>query len=321
MQNFSTIGSRLLAIVAGVVLLSGTLIILFEDVIMKGASLGLKHWITLVVLAGTILTGHLVEIARASRRWLSAIGLLAVFLCGTGLVIYQSVGRQAETVIQTSAQIEADAGRRVVISKDRLKSSAMLEKAQDALYSQCVTGKASRGTCDGIRATISVYEAAIRGHDADLSTLGAPKVAAPEAEQFAEIAAALFGADKTKVKAGAVLVVPFLITLFLEFGTIVCFSYGFHRSQKLPMPARSLPPSIDIAATDVSGGNGPASKQEALDDLKVLLRRGTKIASQDELANRWSVTKGCVSKWVTEWEADGLITRTRDGKQKVLMAA
>ncbi|MDZ4843867.1 MAG: hypothetical protein SH859_17225 [Hyphomicrobium aestuarii] len=328
MNTHTSIGARALAIAAGVILLGGTLAILFEDVVTKSTPFGLKHWLTLVVLFGTLLTGHLVASAWSRWHWLSAIGFTLVFLVGTALVVYSSVGRQAETTIQTTAQIEEAAGRRVGMHKARNASIAMLAEAQQQLQSKCVMGNASKGTCDGIRATIAVYQAAVRGHDADLAALGPVKVATPEAEQLAEIAAQ-FGADKAKVKAGAVLVVPFLLTLFLEFGTIVCLGYGFCHTQRpaaivnhtTVTQAKTLLGAPDSAPVDPRGGIAVATKAEALDDLRSLLKRGTPIDSQDILVERWGVSKGCVSKWLADWEADRHVIRQQSGKHKQVAAA
>lgn len=314
----TTTEGRLLAIAAGMVFCAGTLGILFEDVI-HGAPLALKHGLTLVTLAGTIMTGHLANGARASRHWFSAVGFALVFVCGTALVVYSSVGRQAASSIQTTGQIEEANERRADIKRARVKAQGMLETAQGDFARECKSGKGSR--CDGIRATIDVYQAAVKGHNAELDEIGASKPVNPEAEQFAEIAAVVLGANKAKVKAGALLVVPFLVTLFLEFGAIVSLGYGLRRSYrqvKVPPPSIIKPEAFEPMPR---GGQAVATKSEALQDLQALLRRGTPVSSQDMLVERWGCSKSTASKWTSEWEAEGLISRTQIGKFKMIEAA
>lgn len=323
----STMEVRALAIIAGLVFLSGTLAILFEDVI-HGAPFALKHLLTLTILAGTIMAGHLMaEAMRQWRTWFAAVGFLLVFLSGTALVVYSSVGRQAAATTQVTATAEELNDRRTQISQSRVKAQGMLDQALVNYGKQCATGKGER--CDGIKATIDVYQAAIKGHDAELKEIGWSRPVNPEAEQFAEIAAVVLGLDataKSKIKAAALLVVPLLITLFLEFGTIQSFGYAFRRvSQRLPAPLRVPAPAqpLPVAFEPVArgGGEGPATKAEALDDLKRLLRRGQTIESQDELVQRWEISKGTCSKWLREWEDAGEIpARSQNGKCKQLAA-
>ena len=166
--------SRVLAMLAGAVFLSGTVAIMFEDVILRAAPLALKHWVALTLLAGTIFAGHLADVARQSRQWLTATAFVVVFLSGSALIVYLSAGRQADATIQTTAQINDDAERRIEITAARSRAQKMLERAQGELASECKTGRGTR--CDGIRTTIAVYEAALGGHDAALRHGGLRRV-------------------------------------------------------------------------------------------------------------------------------------------------
>ena len=316
--------SRVLAMLAGAVFLSGTVAIMFEDVILRAAPLALKHWVALTLLAGTIFAGHLADVARQSRQWLTATAFVVVFLSGSALIVYLSAGRQADATIQTTAQINDDAERRIEISAARRRAQKMLEKAQGELASECKTGRGTR--CDGIKTTIAVYEAALGGHDAALDRLGAPRVASPEAEQFSEVMAVVFGADKARVKAAAVLLMPLAMTLFLELGTIVSFGYA-SRSGRARKPAEvvaatetrvQLPAPTDPDHNDVPFGE-PKSKRECLADLLTLTALGRDIPSQEHLRERWGMAhKGTVSRWLSEWENQGLITRVQSDRCKVI---
>ena len=112
MTTANTAG-RGLAIAAGVVLATGTLAILFEDVLMHGAS-SRSSMADPRDVAGTMMVGHLADLARRHRHWISLAGFTALFLAGTGLVVYSSVGRQAEKTLPTRAEgkPETDDGTR-----------------------------------------------------------------------------------------------------------------------------------------------------------------------------------------------------------------
>lgn len=66
----------------------------------------------------------------------------------------------------------------------------MLAEAREKHARECATGRSKR--CDGIAATIRVYEDAIKGNAADLTKLSPPIPVALKAEKMAALAA-IFG--------------------------------------------------------------------------------------------------------------------------------
>ena len=221
-----TIG-RAVALVAAVISAAGGLAILLDDVVKGAAPFEIKHGITIGIVSLAILAGHSVVAAWRARHVFGVLGFAVVFLAATGLVVFKSTGRQAETTFQSQAEADLAAEARTASKAAMARSEAMLTEAQRDLARECKSGRGKR--CQGIEATIGVYEAAIAGHLSKLDSLGAPKPVAPEAENFANLAA-VFGADKAKVKAGALLIVPFLTTALFEFGAIVGFAFAFrHR--------------------------------------------------------------------------------------------
>ena len=223
MTTANTAG-RGLAIAAGVVLATGTLAILLEDVLMHEAQFTLKHWLTLVTVAGTMMVGHLADLARRHRHWISLAGFTALFLAGTGLVVYSSVGRQAEKTMLSSAEHDDVVQKRNDLKSKLVTESAVLKAKQDAADAECKTGDGRR--CRGARAVATVWAESVAGLEARIEKLAPAKPVAPEAEQFATVAAAL-GYDSEQVKALAMLLAPFFTTLFLEFGSIVSFGFAF----------------------------------------------------------------------------------------------
>lgn len=305
-MDHSTTQGRALAIAAGGVFLAGTLGILFEDVLLKGSPLALKHGLTLAILTGTIMVGHLANSARSARQWASAVAFSGVFVIGTVLVVLSSVGRQTADTIQTTAQIEADAGRRVAITQVRNRAVEMLQKAQAELPTACKGGNGK--DCKGVKATIEVYEASIRGHDADLSKLGPVQVSNADAEQLAEILSTLFGADKAKVKAAAVLLTPFAIALFLEFGVIISFGFAFRNR-----PVSVVSTVSTVSALDVS--EVPKVSDRELDELRRVLRSANAPLTNTDVAKALGVVKGEASKRVSKAVEAGMVSRQRIGKE------
>jgi hypothetical protein len=234
------ITGRAVALVAAVISAAGGLAILLDDVVKGAAHFEIKHGITIGIVALAILAGHSVVAAWRARHVFGVLGFLVVFLAATGLVVFKSTGRQAETTFQSQAEADLAAEARTASKAALARSEAMLADTQRDLARECKSGRGKR--CQGIEATIGVYEAAITGHRATLDRLGAPKPVAPEAENFANLAA-VFGADKAKVKAGAMLLVPFLTTALFEFGAIVGFAFAFrHRSATRAIKAAATKP-------------------------------------------------------------------------------
>lgn len=350
--------SRILAIAAGTIFTAGALGVLLEDVVMRGAPIVLKHGLTVIIVAGTMMVGHLCADAWRARRWLAWLGFCAVFFAGTGLTVYSSVGRQQETALLTAAQADEIAEARSGTKRALARAEAMLADAQAGLARECKTGKGKR--CEGIAATIAVYEAAVKGHQADLAKMAPPKPVAVEADNLGEIAA-VFGYDKAKIKAGAVLVIPFLTTLFLEFGAIVSFGYGFRSTGATRVTSQPRQPSAtetmqtsfyadDTEATRAiliggknggtdatdnrgnpnnGGGNRPigggrtgGNRQAFEADVLTRLALGQTIECQDDLAAAHGVHKGVVSKWLKDMRRRDLIPAAqRVGRCHRLVAA
>lgn len=338
MNNHIT--GRAVALVAGVVSTGCALGILLEDVVTGSASFALRHALIVGIVSLAIFFGHLVVEAWRARHALGVIGFAALFLVATGLVVYKSTGRQAEHTFQSQAEADLAMEKRAAINAAMARSDKMLEEAQANLVRECKSGRGPR--CQGIEATIAVYEAAIKGHRADLDRLGPPKPVAPEAENFAALAA-VFGAEKAKVKAASILIVPFLQTLLFELGSILCLGFAFrHRpAEKAPEtvrpsePATEAPEKTDHPASNVIALVRPSDdhdpkppkksrryrRDEALADITGRIERGDTYHSQRQLADDYGVPYQTLSDWLTAWEAEGLIVRRKEGRRMAIAAA
>lgn len=258
------ITGRAVALVAAVISALGGLGILLEDVIAGGTPFALKHAIVIGIVALAILAGHSVTAAWRARSVFGVVGFVMVFMAATALVVIKSTGRQAEHTFQSQAEADFAAEERARIKPLLAAAEDMLTGTAMKIKALCVDGKGSKAACDGLRATHGVYDAAVRGHQADLARLGPPKLAAPDAENFAEIAA-VFGWDKAKVKAATILLVPFMTTALFEFGAIVGFFFAFrHRALTESEPGKITDEEIEEFKRATSNDTDPLPPTKAI---------------------------------------------------------
>lgn len=234
MKHPST-SSRILAGIAGTGCVTGSLMILLGDQLWQPATWQDHHWLTILMVGGTIAVGKLTHKAWPSRK-LSSIGFGVMFLVGTLLTVYNSVGRQSE--VTDAKQLTAEQTNTAIASKSADLSDARnrLIRASDKveLYTNGGvdpdTGKAVKAKCGEVcndwKERRSDAIASVEKIEAQLAALGPKKPVNAKAEKFAEIAA-LFSFDKAKATAAFALLEPFLFTLFFEFGSIIALGFAF----------------------------------------------------------------------------------------------
>jgi len=303
------------ATAGGALAAGGAIALLCRDALVTGWTVDLALMPLLVGL--TVLSGVLA--ARALRRAhvLPAIGLYALALLGSSLVVYETTGRRAEVRDTKVASAVDDGERRQHLTKMLNEAEDNVRKYRQRLSSECPTGKGTR--CQGATYTVYTWEAAVTGYKSELAALGAPRPVDPKAERVAALAAlAGVSTPAATVKASVGLIEPLALPLFLELGSILLFGYGLR--QRAPAPASPPPRGVlacqphdvpDATATDDSGVDVPArrlSRDEALADIRWLIQNGQTWPSQDWLLRRWglpSTAKGTVSRWLKAWEAEG----------------
>ncbi len=86
-------GPQWLALAAGTIVVCATVAILAGDA-LAGGKWGQDQWLGLVILSATIAFGLLRKRAASERKWASAIAFSAMFVLGTVLLVYSSMGRQ-----------------------------------------------------------------------------------------------------------------------------------------------------------------------------------------------------------------------------------
>ena len=108
-----------------------------------------------------------------------------------------------------------------------------------------------------------------------------------------------------KIEDDVRLVKPTLFGIFLEAAALAFAFYGFRPGSGAGSAAPELPPAERAPVP-------AASTTKAQAEADVVRLRGV-VPSQDDLADRWNVHKGTVSKWMRDFEARGLVRRQRAG--------
>lgn len=224
-MNSSNTGSRALAITAGLAFTGGGLCILLGDAIATPGAWTIYHALTVLTVFGTIAAGHLMGDARRERRYLACMGFLALFLAGTGLVVYASVGRQAETTDTSTLAIEARNAAIVSKGAELTKARTRFEEANRNADKE-MTGERCGQRCNDWRLRATEVKAHVAQLEAEIAALGPQRPVNSDARQMARLFG-LFGLDEAKATAVLTLVKPFLWTLFFEVGSIISLGFAF----------------------------------------------------------------------------------------------
>ncbi len=169
MTTRTTVRSWRAMAVAGIIL-AGTCYVLFQDV-LHGAPVTTAHVLTGVALIIATAAAHWLAPTFKARRYPLTACLL---ILATGAVLYiglMSGARNAEQIVSKATRIESINAERVRILKLRDEAQAMLNKALKDVAAKCEGGVGKN--CKGAERTRDVYEAAVRGRNAELAALGA----------------------------------------------------------------------------------------------------------------------------------------------------
>lgn len=236
--------ARLAARVAGVFATTGALAILSADAFTSG-HLALDHFLLPVVVAITILSGHLVGKA-GWRAPLSAFGFAIVFLIGTGLTVYTSAGRQAKSAELSMGDAAASNAELAKLQRERADAKARWQTADDKATAE-MTGQKCLERCKAWKDRATDIQARIDILDAGIKRIGGEKTVAPTAHRVADVLA-LFGYDHKTAKRLLITLEPFAYSLFLELAAIIAFGYGFGGQVRQVAPTVTPEPGPVVTA-------------------------------------------------------------------------
>jgi hypothetical protein len=221
------------ALAVGALLSSISAFVLLRDV-FAGALVTPAHVMTVGAIVAAIWSGLEVWSQIAARRFIAGFGLAVIFAAATSYVVLMSGANGAATVASKAAEVEANNAARERELKQLARAEKMHADTTDELQAKCVKGKASKGTCDGLRTTLNVYSAAITGHQSRLAELQPPAEAGGAYASIARVLAAMPGvtAEVPALTERLELLIPFLAAIVAELGAIVALHLGIRNGSE-----------------------------------------------------------------------------------------
>jgi hypothetical protein len=336
----TSIKGRALALVAGAAFTGGALTILLGPALLKPWEWTSYHVLTVLAVFGTTAAGHLLAEA-GFKNPLAAFGFLVLFIGGTGLVVANSIGRQATTFEENA--LSAEAANKAIADKTADLEQARARKAYADAQVQKETGRRGCGrNCRDWQRNSKDVAIVIAQLEKEIAALGPKKPVNAKAERMAEMAA-LFGVNKAKAKAMYVLLEPLLNCLFYELGSIVSLGFAFRKGKRPVLVAANDSIQTDFSISNpaseklrlmISGelpeptppkpGNRkkprfPASNVVDFQNHPVvtaLEKNGGSVSSNQQLAALMGVCEAESTKRVQEIE--GRLQITRNGKAKCI---
>lgn len=229
------------SIALGLLFAAGTGYVLFSDV-TRWHQVTVDHVMTLLVLIGTIASGHMIWQQVRQWRVLPAAGLAVLFLAGTAYCVTTSAGRNAEATLAKESVIAKANAERERAQRDYDEAKRRYNAALEAEEAECATGEGPK--CLSRRSTTQE-----RRHDYELASerlraAPPPRVENAGIKHAAAVFAALPGvtAGEQTIERGLALFGPFIKALFLEVACIVFLGLGLgHRPRPASAPATAAP--------------------------------------------------------------------------------
>lgn len=223
------------AIAAGALCALGAAAVLLEDV-RHTHTVSTDHLLSVLVLVGTITAGVMaVEFTKSVRTWHYAIALTALAAVGSVYCVINTAGRSAESRATKQLAAEAINAKRSDLIAARTTDQRRLDLKREEHARECATGRGKR--CDGILESLNVYEAAVKGHNADLAALGPAAPVNATANNAAALIAPFTSSDRATIAAAVGLILPNIPALFAEAGSILFLHIGLAGWHRRPRQA------------------------------------------------------------------------------------
>ena len=240
-------GGQKLALVVGIAAAAGAIYLLTQDAWETG-EIKSVHVILPLIMLVTIGAGKLLYSAARDGVRSSAAGFALIFALGTGIVVVESVGKQAENYDATTSSIRKANEQRLAISGDIARLEREVADADFSarweiagrpikagvrdLAGRPTGGKGCGSQCKAYQALAEQKKAELATVRARLATLPAYRKADAKAEHWADLAITLgLLAPERRgqfVKALA-LAVPPLRTLVLDLCACWALGFAFYR--------------------------------------------------------------------------------------------
>lgn len=290
-----------------------------------------EHLLTIGALVGAISSGVYFTPMLKAMKLGNALGLGIAFTAATVYCLIGSAGRGDEKTFEKNAEVRQHNADRARANRSLDEAKTRYQAALEAEVDECASG--SGGRCKARRQTTERMRIEREAAEINLRALPPEGRENGKLKRAADIIAFYRGVDAAVAERGLALIWPFIPPLVCELLTIVFLHLGFAGAATTVPVARKLAEPAQLPQETVeterrprkpSGGNRPGrglTKEETERYVVTELALGRSLPSQDFLADKAGVGKGTVSKWMTEWEQRGLVSRTRAGKCKMIEAA
>lgn len=254
-----------------------------------------------------------IETARRSGNKAIALALGVAFLAFLAYSLPATTGRTGE-LKEVKVTAAADVAR---IRDDIQRTNVTLDWARQDWIAECGTGEGKK--CRAKRNTVQALEDRVAKLTADLKAAGTQP-----GDLGSDLWSWATGLPPDTVR--KVTVLSFAIGIDVAIWSLIWLATSL-LVRPFQVANDNRPSVSDTEQTsfpiDPDGGSRRRvfSRDEAQADVVSLASRRKPIPSQDDLALRWGVTKGCVSKWLAAWEDEGLIQRESVGRCKIVRAA
>ena len=232
-MTIDNMGGRLAAIVCAAALGAGGTSLLFGDVIFGDAAFTQKHFQTVTIVIATTVAWMVCTSAAKKLHIIAGFGFLILALAGSGVIVWNSLGRQTEGQMLSADDHDKAVEKRGELSKKKADAKATLAQRQKEADAECKSGEGPK--CRGARVVVKFWTDSIEGLQAQLDVLKV-KPADPSAEALGNLANAL-GHNGTKAKALSMLVMPYFITILFEFGFTMSLHYAFRPVHRVNRPS------------------------------------------------------------------------------------
>ena len=232
---------------------------------------------------------------REAKEWkLSAIPLAALAVFCSGLIIFESMGRGAESLDTKIAATAKTVDQYTAIAADYARTKKLVEEAEKWTAAECASGKGKK--CDGQTFILNQRKASADKLKADLEHATAPVPVDARGDRVAFLAG-LAGYDGATAKKAAQSLYPLARPLAFEF-VMILLLHASVRTRKVSVSvAESVHSVSTVSEPRALSFEGPYSDDE-IEQIKKALNGMDRPVTNDELAALLGCTKSeCSKRW------------------------
>jgi hypothetical protein len=319
------------SIALGALFALGTCYVLFSDV-RSPAEITVDHVMTLLVLVGTIASGHMFWHQALAWRVLPAAGLAVLFLAGTFYCVTTSAARNAEQGLAKVGEVQSDNEARQRLERDLAEAKEDLRRQRASQTTECASGAGPR--CAGRTKLADAAASHVEVLEGRLAKAKPRQIENAGLKHAAKVFAALpwVAAGEQAIERALILFGPFVKALFLEIATIVFLGIGLgheprpmqrtgaimQRDELASLRAKFFAPDPPPAPSPPKGPRRTPKRPDNVVAFKAkhpvitALEQAGRPVSNRELARLMQVSEGEASK---RWqEVAGELLVCRQGK-------